>query len=126
MSLDLNSPSNKRTGFSALVREDVTELDSEFVQNPLQLIERDVVLAPFNPVQRGVRHADLLGEVCVRQAAPRLPQIFGKLTIQMSLHAPRLAKTSSRMRDDLYLQPRLTVLRRSSWKPGVTLADQRR
>jgi hypothetical protein len=68
------------------------------------------MFTPLDAVQRGVGNTYLPTEVRVRKTSTRLPQKPGKLAIQMSLHAPRLAKLASRMRDDFHLQPKPGLL----------------
>ena len=71
-----------------------------------------MVFTALDAVQGGVGNADFSGEVRVRKASPHLAQKPGKLAIQMSLHGPRLAELSSRMRDDFRLQPMVALLPR--------------
>jgi hypothetical protein len=77
---------------SKFFRENVLQAQSQFIQNRLQLVESDVVLAAFDAVEGGVRNPDLLGKIRIRQAPPRLPQEFRKLAIQVSLHREKLSK----------------------------------
>jgi hypothetical protein len=72
--------------------EDIPQLDLQPAQDRFQLVERDVVFASLNTVERRMRHADLPGEIGVGKAATRLPQIPRKLTIEIPLHPRRLAK----------------------------------
>lgn len=51
-----------------------------------------MVFASFNAVERGVRYANFLREICVGKAAASLSQIKRKLTIEIPLHLPKLAK----------------------------------
>ena len=69
-----------------LLRKYVFQLDPQPVQDRLQFIQRNVLFAPFNTVEGGVRHADLFREFCIRKAPPRLPDIARKFAIQISLH----------------------------------------
>ena len=57
------------------LREYTSQIELQPTQDPLQLIHRDVVLAPFDAVERGVRQANFPSEICVGEAATRLSQI---------------------------------------------------
>jgi len=61
-------------------------------QDRLQLIQREMVLASFNAMERGMRHANLLREIRIGQATTRLSQKTRKLSVEVSLHPAKLAK----------------------------------
>ena len=52
------------------VRINVLQSNLEFVQNRLQLVEREVMFPPFEAMKRSVRNADSLGELSVGEAPP--------------------------------------------------------
>lgn len=87
-----------------LPRKYIPQTGLEPDQNRFEFIKRKMVLASLNSMKCGVRHADLLGELRVRKAASRLSQISRELSVEIPLHPRRLAKYSSRMRDDLRLR----------------------
>jgi hypothetical protein len=87
-------------GSSELVRENIHQFNFQLAQNRFQLVERKMVFSTLDAVQRGIGNPHFSGERGVRKPPPRRPQKLGKLAIQMSLHRPRLAELSSRMRDD--------------------------
>jgi len=66
-----------------------------------------VVFPAFNPVEGCVRNTDPLGKISIRQASSHFSEEFRKLAVQVPLHQPKLAKISSRMRDDNCLHDRL-------------------
>jgi hypothetical protein len=79
-----------------------------------------MMFAMFNAVKGLVRNAGFLGKFRIRQSASFLPQIFRQLLVQVVSHLPKMAKMSSRMRDDLALQnvtapARLEKYERTSW-----------
>ena len=82
------------THLSEFFRENVPQFHLQPIQDRLQLVEGDMVLAAFDAVQRGVRNPYLLGKIRIRQARPRLPQEFRKLAIQVSLHTRNTVKTA--------------------------------
>ncbi len=94
----LEADSDRR---SVIVGEYVAELDLEFAQNCLQLIQGYVVLPSFDAMEGRVRNSRLLCEIRVRQTPSRRAQVAGELSIETSLHVVSLAEWSSRMRDDL-------------------------
>lgn len=75
-------------------REDVAQFDFQPIQDRLQLGERDVMLAPFNPVKCGVRNANQFRKFRVRKAAPCLSQITCELAVEISFHPAKLTKNS--------------------------------
>jgi len=50
---------------SEFVWKDVAQAHFQFVQEPLQFVQRQVVFAAFNAVEGGVRKAGFLGELGV-------------------------------------------------------------
>jgi hypothetical protein len=84
------------------------------------------MLTPFNAMERGVRHPDSLREIRVRKTSSRFSQEFGELAIQVSLHPPKLASLSSRMRDDLHLHNEFAVLfKKSMESTNLRQGDER-
>ena len=88
---------------SELIGEHIPQFDFQLVQNRFQLVKRQMVFPALDAMQCGVGNADLFAKVRIRKAPPRLAQKLGKLAIQMTLHPPKLANYSSRMRDDFCL-----------------------
>lgn len=58
------------------------------------------MLAMLNAKKRLVGHANLFGKLCIRKVAPCLAEELCQLLIQIALHAKKVAKMLSRMRDD--------------------------
>jgi hypothetical protein len=79
---------------SEFVRENVTELDFELVHQGFELVEREVMFAPFKPVQRCVGKAGFLAELGIRKLSPCLSQVFCQLDIQVLSHPETLANIS--------------------------------
>jgi hypothetical protein len=77
-----------------LVWENVFQSGFQSDQNSFEFVHREVVLTSLDAMQRGVRHANFLREIRIRKAAPRLSQIPRKLSVEVPLHARRLAKLS--------------------------------
>lgn len=63
-----------------------------------------MVLTVLNAVKRLMGNAGLPGELSVGKLPAFLAQEFRQLPVQIALHAKRVTKTLSRMRDDLPLQ----------------------
>lgn len=63
-----------------------------------------MMLTVFNAVKRLMRNAGLPGELSVGKLPAFFAQEFRQLPVQIALHAQRVTKTLSRMRDDLPLQ----------------------
>ena len=70
-----------------LAWKNVCQLDLQLVEDSLQLVEREMVFAAFQAVQRGVRETDAPREFRVRQTAPLLFQKSGELAFQLTAHA---------------------------------------
>jgi hypothetical protein len=63
-----------------------------------------MVLTVFDTVKRLMRDASLFGELRVRKLPSLLSQELRQLPVQIALHARKVTKTTSRMRDDFTLQ----------------------
>ena len=63
-----------------------------------------MVLTVLDAVKRLVGNAGLFGKFCVRQPPSFFSQELRQLPIQIALHARKMTKTPSRMRDDVSLQ----------------------
>ena len=62
-----------------------------------------MMLAMLNAIKRLMREAGLPGELRVGKLPALLPQKLRQLPVQIALHSPKVAKSASRMRDDLAL-----------------------
>ena len=63
-----------------------------------------MVLTVLNAIKRLVGNAGLFGKFCIRQPPSFFSQELRQLPIQIALHARKMTKTPSRMRDDVSLQ----------------------
>ena len=73
-----------------LARENIRQLDLQLVEDSFQLVQREMMFAAFQAVQRGVRETDAPREFCVRQIAPLFFQKGGELAFQLAAHAQNL------------------------------------
>jgi len=83
----------RSSGDSKLARKHVAELDLQLDQDRFQLVQGQVMFSPIDPMQGGMRDAHPLPELGVRQASPRLSQVFRQLSIQITSHPGKLPKT---------------------------------
>jgi hypothetical protein len=92
------------SGHLKFVREYIFQTNFQFHQDGFQLVQSQTMLAMLNAKKRLVGHPNPFGELCIRKVASFLAEEFCQLSVQIALHKRKVAKMSSRMRDDFYLR----------------------
>ena len=94
----------QHTANSKLVGKNILQVNPQFHKDCFQFVQRQMMLTVLNAIKRLVGNAGLPGELSVGKLPAFLAQEFRQLPVQIALHAQRVTKTPSRMRDDLPLQ----------------------
>ena len=94
----------QHTRNSKLVGKNSLQVNPQFHKDGFQFVQRQMMLTVLNAIKRLVGNAGLPGELSVGKLPAFLAQEFRQLPVQIALHAQRVTKTPSRMRDDLPLQ----------------------
>jgi CheY-like chemotaxis protein len=79
-------------------------MNFQFHEDGFQFVQCQMMLAVLNAVKRLVRDTGPFGELRVRKLPAFFSQELRQLPVQIALHARKVTKTASRMRDDFPLQ----------------------